>query len=291
MIAVLYDMHGNLGALDAVLADARAAGARRWVLGGDYALFGAWQAETVARLRELEPATSIRGNVDRWAGDPAAAPDDSGLQSAVADTRAALGDDLADELGRLPGEAEVAGARFVHASPVSDLRAFAPEPADDEEELLDGTTQPRLVFGHIHVQFRRPAVAGDVEIVDPGSVGMPLDGDPRAAYALIVPTPASSSSGASGTTPAPRSRTCARPTATASGRRRSSGGSRRSAPRLNGLRVVPTGAAHRAPSCGHRRRGRPGSAGRVASVVVAVVVVVVEVVGEVAPRPVKRTWR
>src|SRR6185312_357267 len=74
VIAVLYDVHGNLGALDAVLADAREAGASRWVLGGDYALFGAWQAETVARLRELERATWIRGNVDRWAGDPAGAP-------------------------------------------------------------------------------------------------------------------------------------------------------------------------------------------------------------------------
>ncbi len=187
MIAVLYDVHGNLGALDAVLEDARAAGASRWVLGGDYALFGAWQAETVARLRELEPATWIRGNVDRWAGDAAAAPDDSGLQAAIADTRAALGDVLADELGRLPAEAEVAGARFVHASPVSDLRAFAPEAAEDEEELLAGTLQSRLVFGHIHVQFRRPAVVGDVELVNPGSVGMPLDGDPRAAYALIDP--------------------------------------------------------------------------------------------------------
>ncbi len=74
VIAVLYDVHGNLQALDAVLADARAAGASHWVLGGDYALFGAWPAETVARLRELEPASWIRGNVDRWAGDPAAAP-------------------------------------------------------------------------------------------------------------------------------------------------------------------------------------------------------------------------
>ena len=61
VIAVLYDVHGNLAALDAVLEDARAAGARQWVLGGDYVLFGAWPAETVARLRELEPAVWIRG--------------------------------------------------------------------------------------------------------------------------------------------------------------------------------------------------------------------------------------
>jgi predicted phosphodiesterase len=188
VIAVLYDVHGNLLALEAVIEDARAAGASHWVLGGDYALFGAWQAETVARLQELEPATWIRGNVDRWAGDPAEAPDDSGLQAAVADTRAALGDALADELGRLPTEAEVAGARFVHASPVSDMRSFTPEPnGDDERELLAGTTHPRLVFGHTHVQFRRPAAIGDVELVNPGSVGVPLDGDRRAAYALIEP--------------------------------------------------------------------------------------------------------
>jgi len=168
-----------------VLADARGAGARHWVLGGDYALFGAWQAETVARLQELEPATWIRGNVDRWAGGDA--PDDSDLQAAVADTRAALGETLADELGRLPTEAEVAGARFVHASPVSDMRSFGPEPNGDDEELLDATTHPRLVFGHTHVQFRRPAAVGDIELVNPGSIGVPLDGDPRAAYALIDP--------------------------------------------------------------------------------------------------------
>jgi predicted phosphodiesterase len=186
VIAVLYDVHGNLGALDAVIADARGAGASQWVLGGDYALFGAWQAETVARLRELEPATWIRGNVDRWAGGDVPA-DPSYIEAAVADTRAALGDALADELARLPTDSEVAGARFVHASPVSDMRAFAPEPNDEEEELLDGTTQPRLVFGHIHIQFRRPAAVGDVELVNPGSVGVPLDGDPRAAYALIDP--------------------------------------------------------------------------------------------------------
>jgi predicted phosphodiesterase len=187
VIAVLYDVHGNAAALDAVLADARAAGAEQWVLGGDYALFGAWPAETVARLRELEPAIWVRGNVDRWAGDPAAAPDDAGLQEAIADCRGALGDTIADELGRLPFEAEVAGARIVHASPRSDLRSFAPDPDAEDEELLDGTTHPRLVFGHTHIQFRRPAAVGEIELVNPGSVGVPLDGDPRAAYALIDP--------------------------------------------------------------------------------------------------------
>jgi diadenosine tetraphosphatase ApaH/serine/threonine PP2A family protein phosphatase len=73
----------------------------------------------------------------------------------------------------------------VHASPVSDLRSFAPHPGPEDEELLDGTTHPRLLFGHTHVQFRRQGGSADLELVNPGSVGMPLDGNPRAAYALI----------------------------------------------------------------------------------------------------------
>ena len=69
VIAVLYDVHGNLAALDAVLEDAQAAGASQWVLGGDYALFGAWQAETVARRSRTEssesPVTPM-GPCSRW---------------------------------------------------------------------------------------------------------------------------------------------------------------------------------------------------------------------------------
>ena len=65
MLALLFDIHGNLPALEAVLDDARATGAQRYLLGGDYAVFGGWPAETLARLRELPDATWIRGNADR----------------------------------------------------------------------------------------------------------------------------------------------------------------------------------------------------------------------------------
>ncbi len=74
--------------------------------------------------------------------------------------------------------------RFCHASPISDVRSFMPEPADDEDELLAGVTERRLVFGHTHLPFRRLS-AGGIELINPGSVGMPFDGDPRAAYAVI----------------------------------------------------------------------------------------------------------
>ena len=74
MLAALYDIHGNLPALEAVLADARAAGARSWVLGGDFALMGPWPVETLERLRALEGAHWIRGNADRWLADASDAP-------------------------------------------------------------------------------------------------------------------------------------------------------------------------------------------------------------------------
>ena len=89
------------------------------------------------------------------------------------------------ELGALPEHGVHEQTRYVHASPVSDVRSFMPQPAADEAELLDGVTEPRLVFGHTHLPFRRISTSGGIELVNPGSVGLPFDGDRRAAYALV----------------------------------------------------------------------------------------------------------
>lgn len=180
MRAVLYDIHGNLLALEAVLADAEAAGAERFVLGGDYALFGARPAETIERLRALD-AEWIRGNGERWTANPEDAPEN--VQPAIGRCRELLGDELVAELGALPESVVVAGTRYVHGSPVSDVRSFFPEPTEDEPELLAGVGEDRLVFGHTHLQFERQGEG--VLLVNPGSVGMPCDGDRRAAYALV----------------------------------------------------------------------------------------------------------
>jgi predicted phosphodiesterase len=186
VLGVLYDVHGNLPALEAVLEDAVDAGAERWLLGGDYALFGGWPAETVARLRALERAVWIRGNGERWTADPDAAPDNEVVPGAVAAAREALGEDVVGDLAALPFDVELDdGALAVHASPVSDVRSFLPDPGDDEDELLEGVTTWRMIFGHTHLPFLRKA--GTVELINPGSVGMPFDGDPRAAYALVAP--------------------------------------------------------------------------------------------------------
>ena len=60
MLALLYDVHGNLPALDAAVADAEGAGADRYLLGGDYALFGAWPAETVEQREEIPHEIVVR---------------------------------------------------------------------------------------------------------------------------------------------------------------------------------------------------------------------------------------
>jgi diadenosine tetraphosphatase ApaH/serine/threonine PP2A family protein phosphatase len=183
MLALLFDIHGNLPALEAVLDDARAAGARRYLLGGDYAVFGGWQPETVARLRELQDATWIRGNVDRWAATEA--PDGEPASSGVESCRALLDAATVAELGALPESADLGdGSRAWHASPKTDLASFWPEPGDDELELLEGVVDRRLVFGHFHVSFDRIGAHG-IELVAPGAVGIPLDGDHRAAWALM----------------------------------------------------------------------------------------------------------
>lgn len=183
MRALLYDIHGNLPALEAVLADAEAAGAESYVLGGDYALFGAFPRETVERLGGLD-ATRIRGNTDRWLTDDSDAPDNPLVGRSLAHCRDALGADLSRTLASLAPTTELGSALICHASPRSDMETFFPEPSDEQAEqaLLSQTDCQVIVFGHSHLQFRREA-HGRL-LVNPGSVGIPFDGDRRAAYAL-----------------------------------------------------------------------------------------------------------
>jgi len=182
-LAILYDVHGNLPALEAVLGDAALAGADRYLLGGDYALFGAWPAETVARLEALRGATWIRGNGERWTADPRQAPLEP-VQAAARACAEALGEETVARLAALPAEAVVDGVRYVHGSPGSDLVGLLPEPAADEHQLLAEVRERRLVAGHTHLPFERVS-AGGIALLNPGSVGMPFDGDPRASYALL----------------------------------------------------------------------------------------------------------
>jgi predicted phosphodiesterase len=179
LLALLYDIHGNLPALEAVLADA--GDAEKFLLGGDYATFGAWPVETIERLRELD-AEWIRGNVDRWLVDSSDIPDF--MVELVERSRAMIGEELCRELAALPESIADGGTLYCHASPLSDMDSFYPEPQDSDAERLMGVEAERVVFGHTHLAFARTGPGG-VRLVNPGSVGMPLDGDHRASYAVI----------------------------------------------------------------------------------------------------------
>jgi diadenosine tetraphosphatase ApaH/serine/threonine PP2A family protein phosphatase len=177
VLGLLYDVHGNLPALEAVLDDCPA---ERFLLGGDYATFGAWPGETIARLRELD-AEWIRGNVDRWLVDAPDAPD--AMLPLIERSREMVGEELCRELAALPEWTSHGGVLYCHASPLSDMEGFYAEPHETDVERLMGVEAERVVFGHTHLQFERPGPGG-IHLVNPGSVGMPLDGDHRAAYAL-----------------------------------------------------------------------------------------------------------
>jgi diadenosine tetraphosphatase ApaH/serine/threonine PP2A family protein phosphatase len=180
VLAVLYDIHGNTTALDAVLAEAAEAGADRFLLGGDYGTPSPAPLETLERLRALPNATWIRGNGERWLREP---PLD---RPEVMDVYELFGggipDDEVEWLYGLPERVELDGVLYVHGSPLSDVDSFAPQPQEGEERLLAGEHDRTIVFGHSHQQFRRPGPNG-TDLVNPGSVGMPLDGDVRAAWA------------------------------------------------------------------------------------------------------------
>jgi diadenosine tetraphosphatase ApaH/serine/threonine PP2A family protein phosphatase len=179
VLAVLYDIHGNLPALEAVLAEVEVMRVDRFLLGGDYGTPSPAPHETLARLRELPAATWIRGNGERWLREPPEIPE---VVHVYKEFEGVLTDEEIDRLYGLPVRAELDGILYVHGSPISDVESFAPQPEEGEERMLGGIRDRTIVFGHSHQQFRRPGPGG-TDLVNPGSVGMPLDGDARAAWA------------------------------------------------------------------------------------------------------------
>lgn len=188
MLALLYDVHGNLAALESVLEDATAAGADDWIVGGDVSAFGPWPVDALARLYALEGARWIRGNHERWAVETDDVPDIALARGGVLAARDALGADTVAALYATDLWQPISGGEAWHASPRSDVDGFGPEPDDGDALRLDGRTPGLLVVGHTHVQLRRDVARPDggvTTVVNPGSVGLPFDGDPRAAYALL----------------------------------------------------------------------------------------------------------
>jgi predicted phosphodiesterase len=188
-VAALYDVHGNLPALDAVLAEVDA---DVILVGGDV-VAGPWPAETLARLRALgDRVRFIRGNADREVVEPSREGRAGGPPPGVMEfVRERLTDDQLEFLAGLPlaetvtvdGLGEVL---FCHATPRSDeelLTRISP----DERWLaaLEGVEATVVVCGHTHVQFDR--MIGGYRVVNAGSVGMPYERQPGAYWLLLGP--------------------------------------------------------------------------------------------------------
>jgi diadenosine tetraphosphatase ApaH/serine/threonine PP2A family protein phosphatase len=180
VLGLLYDIHGSLPALTEVLKDAEAAGADSYLLGGDYGAWGPHPIECLDLLRGLPQTTWIRGNGERWTREPPL--DRPEVVEALSERASGYGREEG-WLYSLQAQFQLDGVLFVHGSPLSDVESFPPEPGERDEWMLDGVRDTTVVFGHSHQQFRRSGPNG-TDLLNPGSVGMPLDGDVRAAYAL-----------------------------------------------------------------------------------------------------------
>jgi predicted phosphodiesterase len=187
-VLALYDIHGNVDALDAVLADPRAAHPDVVVVGGD-TVPGPFGRASLARLDALRvPVQWVRGNGEREVaeavGAPAPAPDDLAARTAAM-TAAELGDERARGLGELPLSLQLDGVLFCHASPRRDdemlTRLSTPERWAD---ALSGVSAGLVVAGHTHQQDDR-VVAG-VRFVNAGSVGLPYEGDGAARWLWVA---------------------------------------------------------------------------------------------------------
>ena len=177
-VAALYDIHGNLPALDAVLAEVDA---DVIVIGGDFVL-GPWPAETYSRLRSLEGIVRfVRGNADREVVDeaPGRAP-----RELIEFVRPRLPDDACEFLRELPLTVSIGRTLFCHATPRSDEEIFTRISPDERwAEALAGVEADTVVCGHTHIQFDRQI--GDVRLVNAGSIGMPYEREPGAYWALL----------------------------------------------------------------------------------------------------------
>ncbi len=200
-IGVIADVHGNLPALDTVLAALNAVGVDQIVSCGDIVGYGPWPREVIARLRAVN-VPSVQGNHDAAAGG--VLPTDhftAAARAAIDWIKARLTPEDGAFLAALPLTTVIAGMTVVHGSMRGPLWEYILDSWTAGESFRRLETDIGL-FGHSHIQGGFTAAGSKVDTIDPrtgeidiipgmrylinpGSVGQPRDGDPRAAYAII----------------------------------------------------------------------------------------------------------
>ncbi|HEY2543629.1 MAG TPA: YfcE family phosphodiesterase [Gaiellaceae bacterium] len=169
MIATLYDIHGNLRALEAVLAEVP--DEATIVVGADVCFAGPQPSEALERLRGLgDRIVWVRGNTDR-----------------TITTESGLSDEQVAFLQALPPTQQIDRVLYVHASPRNDMDVFTERtPEERIAFLFEDVDADVVVCGHTHMQFER--TIGGKRVINSGSVGAPFEEKPGAYWTLdLVP--------------------------------------------------------------------------------------------------------
>ncbi len=194
-IAAIYDIHGNLPALEAVLREIDQAGPDLILVGGDF-ITGPMPLATLDRLMQLgERAHFIRGNNEREVvaaldGLPLDSSMPAEVQEMISWSAQQLNRNQRDFLAVLPEQFSIhvdglGDVLFCHGSPRSDEEIItAATPEARLRTILSGVTQQIVVCGHTHMQFDR--TLDGKRVVNAGSVGMPY-GEPGAYWLLARP--------------------------------------------------------------------------------------------------------
>ena len=193
-IAVVSDIHANLTALDAVIADVRASAVDLVVHGGDLVSGGPRPAEVIDRIREMG-WPGVYGNTDEmlWlphrVSETLQAPHlhrirDLLLAHTIPATLTAIGEERLAWLEALPRRRAQEGLTVVHAGP-DDVWQIVPAnaPDDELERAFAPLESPCVVYGHIHQPYVRRLPART--IANAGAVSLSYDSDRRASYALV----------------------------------------------------------------------------------------------------------
>jgi putative phosphoesterase len=193
-VAALYDIHGNLPALEAVLRDIRHADVDRVVVGGDV-VPGPMPRETLACLLDLDiPVQFIHGNGDREVlarmrgVETGAVPEQ--FREVMRWNAQQLHPEYEQVLASWPAtlRIEIHGlgeVLFCHATPRNDTEIFTRLTPDDRLlPIFEGLDVALVVCGHTHMQFDR--TIGKIRVMNAGSVGMPF-GEPGAYWLLLGP--------------------------------------------------------------------------------------------------------
>jgi putative phosphoesterase len=161
-VAALYDVHGNVRALEAVLAEVHADAV---VFGGDL-VWGAWPCETLEVAQSFgDRAHFVSGNMDRIS--MANREDESTLY-----VQERLSEEQQAFVRSWPGTVSLDGVLYCHATPRSDEEIVTPF-SDEErwQEVLTGVEEETVACGHIHYQYDERRAGR--RVVNPGSVGLP----------------------------------------------------------------------------------------------------------------------